>query len=92
MENRYYLYDVEMLAPYQGRMSLVLETNDAQEAYSYLAQMMLVHANMAKNYQLQEREDTGVYFVRVNIVQDGRPFCKKPEDMGPDKLGYYGRF
>jgi hypothetical protein len=86
--NRFYVYDVEITLSMRKNSNVLFESNDFAIAWNFLWHQASVNCEGRKHYQLIEREDTGVLFVRVNVEQDGRPFCKSPEDMGPDKLGY----
>lgn len=77
------------------------ETKRMQELYSskyILGCLLFLGTYIKKNYrnaytlQLIERENTGVLFVRINLQNDGRPFCTKPEEMNLDKYGYIPEF
>jgi hypothetical protein len=85
---RFYVYDVETTLSVRKDIKVLHESNDFAMAWNFLWHQASINCEGRKHYQLIEREDTGVLFVRANVEQDGRPFCKRPQDMGPDKFGY----
>lgn len=88
MENRYALYAAEAKRSDNRKVILLWSGDSFEKALGQLIGYM--KANVSENVQLQlvEREDTGVLFMRISMHVDGRPFCMKPEEMGPDKYGF----
>ena len=82
------LYDVAAGRSVHKKIDILMESDNINDMWMELILRMKAYSRRAKHYQIIERELTGILFVRVDVFFDGREFCKKPEDMGPEKYGF----
>jgi hypothetical protein len=85
---RYSVYEVEVTSDSEKKMLLLIETDDYASAWCRLWHSACLNSGSLKKYQMIERDDIGMLYVRMDVFIDGRPFCESPEDMGPEKFGY----
>ena len=89
LRSRYAICRIEVTRSSFKKMEILYNSDDWEEILEAMIQMIVAGSGDRMDLQLVEKEDSsGVLFFRISAIIDGRPFCQKPEEMGPDKYGY----
>jgi hypothetical protein len=67
--NRFYVYEVQVTLRMRKDVTILYEGNDYAVAWNFLWHQTSINCEGRKQYQLIEREDTGVLLVRVEVYK-----------------------
>jgi hypothetical protein len=87
MKNRFRVQEEEMTSQPRRRVKILFEVDSYATAWNYLWHQASLHCEESKKYQLIEMSN-GILFLRMELINDGRPIAMNFDDLGPDKFGY----